>query len=100
MLFGEDDKAALSAKVAEVSGSGMQLRWCCDGRVAALVPVDDELGQDDSQVELLAESTRRALCAGSRDLVVLHCSACNGRDEVYNSREWQNKVPHPPPDCV
>lgn len=73
----------------------MQLRWCCDGRVAALVPVDDKLGQDDSQVELLAESTRCALCAGSRDLVVLHCSACNGRDEVYNSREWQNKVPHP-----
>lgn len=95
MLFGEENKAALSDKLAEVSEAKMKLWWCCDGQVAALVPVGDEPGPDDSQVQLLAESARSTLSTGSGDLVVLYCSACNGGDEVYNSTEWKNKVSHP-----
>lgn len=96
MLFGEDNKAAFSDKLAEVSGAKMKLRWCCDGQVATLVPahVGDEPGPDDSQVQLLAESARSTLSTGSGDLVVLHCSARDGGDEVYNSTEWRNKVSH------
>ena len=97
VVFGEEDKAALSAKLAEVCESGVQLKWSCGGQVAVLVPVGDEPCPDDSQVQLVAESAMSALCPGSGDLVVLHCSAHGGRDELYNSTEWRNKVPRSPP---
>lgn len=95
VVLGEEDRAALSAKVAEMCDPVMQLKWCCSGQVAVLVPVGDEPEPDDSQVQLVAESARTALCLDSGDLVVLHCSARSGRDEVYNSTEWRNKVPRP-----
>ena len=94
MLFGEEGKDVLCDRLAEVAetGPGMNLKWCCEGGAAAVVPEGSGPGPDDSQVQALAESARSVLSAASDDLVVLHCSAHNGRDEVYNSVEWRNKV--------
>lgn len=91
-LFREEGKDALSDKLAEIAEKGVNLTWCCEGGVAAVVPEGNGPGPDDSQVQVVAESARSVLCATSDDLVVLHCSAHDGRDGVYNSTEWMNKV--------